>query len=364
MTVNITSLGLANFTNTNQQSWPLVVGAGTVSGFSPGDFNVVATNFTAGNLFSNFTVSNPSSGPLSGDLVLTYNPGSPPPFLNWVGGTGNWAPGGGTSWSGGAWNSSSGADFATGSGTVTLTGAIAAPLIQFDVDGYTIGGTSPLTASGGFTSLTVQVSNSGTTATINAPINSPLTLIGVGTLVLGSTSSTFGTANSVTISGGTLQGTTATLTAANISNNRTLVFDQSTSGSYGGTISGGGQVVIQNSAGTGSPIVQLTGSNSYNGGTTVSGDTTLSIASNGNIGGASAGLTLNGGTLRTTPNFGIAFGGALNVTANGGTILDAAPASIISFAGGATLRPARFSPRTAQAGCGSTRTPTQARVRS
>ncbi len=337
VTVNIASLALTNFTNTSQQSWPLVVGAGTVSGFSPGDFNVVATNFTAGNLFSNFTISNPSSGPLSGDLVLTYNPGSPPPFLNWVGGTGNWAPSGGTSWSGGAWDSASGADFTTGSGTVALTGAIATPLIQFDVDGYTIGGASALTATNGFSSLTVQVTNSGTTATINAPIDSPLTKIGAGTLVLGSTSSTFGTANSATVTLGTLQGTTASLTAANINNNSILVFDQTTSGIYGGTISGGGQVVIQNSAGTGSPVVQLTGNNSYNGGTTVSGNTTLSLANNGNIGGTSAGLTLNGGTLRTTPNSGVAFGGALNVTANGGTILDAAPASIISFAGGATL---------------------------
>ena len=341
VTINLTPLNLTGLStdSASPQSWTLVT-AGSFGGtFSPSDFNVIAS---IGNFFSTFVVSNPASG----NLVLTYTPGTTPAILSWVGpggsggGTGNWDPSAGTNWnngsSNGPWNSANSADFNAGSGTVTLTGAVSTPLIVFEVDGYTIAGSDALTATTGYRSLAVQVTNSGTTATIDAPINSPLTKIGAGTLVLGSTSSTFGATSSATVSAGTLQGTTATLTASNISNNSILVFDQSTSGGYAGTISGGGQVVIQNSAGTGSPVVKLTGTNNtYDGGTTISSNATLSVADPGNIGGASAGLTLNGGTLQISTGTGVTFGGALAVTAAGGTITDAG--GVNSFSAGASL---------------------------
>jgi fibronectin-binding autotransporter adhesin len=336
VTINIAALGLTNFTNTNTQSWTLVSAPSLAGTFSASDFNVVATNFSGGNLFSTFTVSNPTAGNLS----LTYTPGSPPPYLTWVGGPGSWSPTGGANWnngsSNGPWNSASGADFNTGSGTVNLTGAIAAPLITFDVDGYTIGGASSLTASSGYSALTVQVTNSGTTATINAPINSPLTKIGAGTLVLGGTNS-FGSSNSVIVTGGTLQGTTASLTA-NINNNTAVVFDQSTSGNYSGTMSGGGQLVIQNSSGSGSPVLTLSGNNGYTGGTTINSNITASVAGNSNLGGASAAVTLNGGTLRVSTGSGINLGGPLTVTANGGTVTDVSSSGVDAFTGGGNLQ--------------------------
>ena len=96
-TVNIAlnSLGVApaNFDNSTTHTWTL----GTFSSlagtpFAPSLFNVDATGFKGGNLFSTFGITNPS--PASLDLV--YTPGTPPPTLIWTnggaGGTGTWAP--------------------------------------------------------------------------------------------------------------------------------------------------------------------------------------------------------------------------------------------------------------------------------
>ncbi len=67
--------------------------------------------------------------------------------------------------------------------------------------------------------------------------------------------------------GGTLTGTTASL-QGNIVDNATLVFDQSSGGTYAGVISGTGSVTKLNSGN-----VTLSGANTYSGGTTVSGGT-------------------------------------------------------------------------------------------
>ena len=224
-TITLDSLGQVpgNFSSTaTGQHWTLVdspAASQTGVAFAASEFNIVATGFTGGNLFSSFNVSNPSPGVLQ----LNYVPGVAPPNLTWsnggAGGSGNWNSSGGTAWNNGTtnvgWNSDDGADFNVGSGTVTLTGPISAPLITFDVNGYTIEGTpaNTLTATNGFTSLTIQVTNSGTTGTIDAPIDSAVTLIGNGTLVLGG-ANTFG-GGSLTVNGGTLRGNVASLGGGN-----------------------------------------------------------------------------------------------------------------------------------------------------
>ncbi|HEV2972624.1 MAG TPA: autotransporter-associated beta strand repeat-containing protein [Pirellulales bacterium] len=331
----------AHFVNTSPFTWAL----GTFSSlagtpFASNLFNVDATGFKGGNLFSTFNVTNPGPGVL--DLV--YTPGTPPPTLFWsnggAGGFGAWAPSGGMAWnngsSNGPWSSAAGADFNIGSGTVTLSGAISAPLITFDVDGYTIaGGGNALSATSGFSSLTVQVTNAGTTGTIGGSITSPLQVIGNGTLVLTGNNSFGG--GDVTVSGGTLQGNISSLggnggTTSNtsITNNTTVVFDQATDATYAGTMSGSGVFVKQN-AGT----LTLSGTNSYGGGTTIKAGA-LSISDNSNLGSSSGGVTFDGGTLRTTLASSLSITRPITVTANGGTLTDVAQA-VNLFSGGATI---------------------------
>ena len=113
-----------------------------------------------------------------------------------------------------------------------------------------------------------QVANGSFTGGISG--TGSLTKQGAGTLTLSGTNTYTG---GTTISAGSLQGTTASLTGA-IVDNAALIFNQATNGSFVGGISGTGSVT---KLGTGT--VTLSGANSYSGGTTISagalqGDTT------------------------------------------------------------------------------------------
>ena len=91
-----------------------------------------------------------------------------------------------------------------------------------------------------------------------------LTKLGSGTLVLtGASSYTGGTY----VRAGTLQGDSGSL-QGNILDNASVVFDQTTDGTYSGVLSGSGSLTK-----TGSGTLVLTGANSYAGGTTVSDGT-------------------------------------------------------------------------------------------
>jgi fibronectin-binding autotransporter adhesin len=127
---------------------------------------------------------------------------------------------------------------------------------------------SSLAGSGGTVSLgtaALTVNQSANTSYAGAITGtSSLTKSGAGTLTLtGANTYSGGT----TVGAGTLSGTTTSLQGA-IVNNATVNFDQSTSGTYAGVMSGTGALT---KAGTGT--VTLTGANTYSGGTTVSAGT-------------------------------------------------------------------------------------------
>ena len=174
--------------------------------------------------------------------------------------------------------------------------------------------------------------NSPTTATYADVISGDgsLSKIDDGTLILtGANSYTGGT----TISGGTLQGDTTSL-QGNIVDNAALVFNQNTTGTFAGAVSGTGTLT---QSGTGTLI--LTGANSYTGGTTISGgtlqgDTTSlqgNIADNGalvfdqNTAGTFVGAVSGSGTLTQSGTGTLTLSGTNSYTGgttiSGGTLL-------------------------------------------
>ena len=80
----------------------------------------------------------------------------------------------------------------------------------------------------------------------------------------------------------------------NVLDNGLFAINRSTFLTYGGVISGSGAF-----AQTGSGTTELTGVNTYMGGTTLSGGT-LSVSQEANLGDPSGGLTFNGGILQIT----------------------------------------------------------------
>ncbi|GAA0551165.1 autotransporter-associated beta strand protein [Rhizomicrobium palustre] len=138
-----------------------------------------------------------------------------------------------------------------------------------------------------------------------------LTTVSGGTLVVtGSLTSAY------TIdTGATLQGSTASLlTSSAISDNGSLVFDQSVDGAFSQTITGSGGV-----AKSGAGTLVLTGTNSYTGGTVFNAGT-LAVSADSPLGATSGGLTFNGGTLKFASQFNLDSARGLALNAGGGTL--------------------------------------------
>ena len=105
-----------------------------------------------------------------------------------------------------------------------------------------------------------------------------------------------------TISAGTLEGTTSSLTG-NITNNATVTFNQGGNGTFSGDIDGTG-ALVKNGAGR----VTLSGTNTYSGGTTISAGTLQSNVA------ALAGNILNNATLDINDNTDDTFTGDISGT--------------------------------------------------
>ncbi|WP_043879055.1 S8 family serine peptidase [Azorhizobium caulinodans] len=155
---------------------------------------------------------------------------------------------------------------------------------------------------------------------------------GAGTLTLIGTNTYSG---GTTIAGGTLQigngGTTGSITG-NVLDNGTLAFNRSDALTYGGVVSGAGNLV---KAGAGT--LTLTGANTYTGGTTISSGT-LQIG-NGGTTGAIVGNVANSDTLAFKRSDTLTFGGAVSGT---GRLVQAGTGTTIltgtnTYTGGTTI---------------------------
>ena len=169
-------------------------------------------------------------------------------------------------------------------GTVTLAGANTYSGGTVVADGTLIGTTTSL--QGAITNssrVTFDQSTNGTYAGVMSG-NGLLTKLGSGAVTLSGSNTYY---DGTTVSAGSLIGTTSSLQGA-ITNNATVKFDQSTSGTYAGIMSGSGSLT---KLGTGE--VTLAGPNTYSGGTTVSAGKLIINGSLAN----SAVIVGNGATL-------------------------------------------------------------------
>lgn len=161
-----------------------------------------------------------------------------------------------------------------GSGTATLTGANSFAAITTGTDGGVLAGTPTTLATSGMATTGLRSTIEMTVASGNASWGGQLvgsgtfTKLGAGTLTLTSVA-TGSTGGRLVISDGAVVGTTDAIRRA-VTNNATLTFDQTFSGSTPSVIAGTGSLAV-----VGSGTVILGGNNSYSGGNTVAAGATL-----------------------------------------------------------------------------------------
>lgn len=234
--------------------------------------------------WTDFNASGSDDGMAIDDFSLTATLLPTGTSLYWLGsdtnrgGAGTWANTGGSAWSatdadgtGAAWDSTKTATFNTAAATVTVSGTVDADKgITFAAgsNGSTISGGTAIDLGGATAADNTISTASSITATIGTNLtgSAGMTKADSGTLVLtGDKTYTGGT----TISAGTLQlgdGTTNGSVLGAITNNASLAVNNGSAQTLSNDIAGTG-ALLQSGPG----VLTLSGTNSYSGGTTVSG---------------------------------------------------------------------------------------------
>ncbi|MBU6165279.1 MAG: autotransporter-associated beta strand repeat-containing protein [Alphaproteobacteria bacterium] len=231
-----------------------------------------------------------------------------------------------------------GTNTAFGTGTVTLANAT---IVNTNA--------SNLVFANAFSIGNATVDSGATSVTLNGVVSGAgqLTKVGSGTLILNAANSytggtalnagtvrvgnaaALGTGSLAMAAGTTLQAGAAALTLANaigMAGGATVDVNGQVF-TLGGVISGTGPLSVIDSQSLAADALILTGTNTYTGGTIVTG-TTLQVSADANLGNVAGGLTLVGGTLRTTASFTTARTVALG--AGGGTVETATGTTLTS----------------------------------
>ncbi len=238
------SLSVAADSNLGNASGTLTFNGGTLlstTGFSSSRATTLSGAGTVEVTGTPFTIS----GVLSGTGPLTKN-GVGTLILS---GANTYT--GGTTLSGGSLSVAADNNLGNVSGTLTFNGGT-----LLSTAGFSSSRAATLSGAG-----TLEVT--GTPLTMSGIFSSTGSLIksGVGTLILSGANTYSG---GTTVNSGVLQGTTTSLQGI-ITNNASVIFNQTIAGTYSGVMSGSGSLTKQN---TGTII--LNGANTYSGGTIVS----------------------------------------------------------------------------------------------
>lgn len=189
----------------------------------------------------------------------------------------------------------------SGAGRLVLSGANTfAGSVQIDAgtieigDGGTTGSISSASTITNDATLVVNRSNDVVLSNLIAG-SGTLVKQGAGTLTLSNTANSY--SGGIVIQNGTLAGNTLAI-RGDIANQGTLSILDIGSNTYGGNISGTGNVVVD-----GAGALTLTGNNTFSGGLTIKNGKAVSVAADASLGAMPGVLTFEAGILASTASF-------------------------------------------------------------
>ena len=286
--------------NTSTTESGIISGTGSLTKNGTGTFTITGANtYSGGTTVNNGTLAGNSTS-LQGNIlvnvpgILLFNQTANGTYAGALTGAGTFTKAGAGVLTLSGNNSGFTGTSNLNGGTIAIGAANNIGVGPLVFDGGTLQTTGPLTLANAITlnagGGTVQTDAATTLSGIIGGAGG-LTKTGTANLTL-TGANTYG--GGTTVSAGTLTGTTTSLQGA-IVDNAAIVFDQTTSGTYAGNLSGTGTVTKSNTG-----TVTFTGNNTYSGATAINGGT-LIVGPTG-IGDSSAVTVASGATLQLGAN--------------------------------------------------------------